>query len=146
MQGMPLIMSGRDIVIHSETGSGKTLTYVLPLLKLLQQIPVSTPQTGPVALIIAPTRELADQIHNTISHFMLSPLIPEFMIQSYREEDVNLVEMMNLSHSQSQFTSDGRFRHRVLGTWEEKVFLSNIWNCQKELIFWSVPQVDSLTC
>ena len=117
MQGIPLIMSGRDIVIHSETGSGKTLTYVLPLLKLLQQIPVSTPQTGPVALIIAPTRELADQIHTTISHFMLSPLIPEFMIQSYREEDVNLVEMMILPHPQSQFTSDGRFRHRVLGTW-----------------------------
>ena len=98
MQGIPLIMSGRDIVIHSETGSGKTLTYVLPLLKLLQQIPVSTAQTGPVALIIAPTRELADQIHTTSAHFTLSPLVPEFMIHSYREDDVNLVIVVRTPH------------------------------------------------
>ena len=63
MQGIPLIMSGRDIIIHSETGSGKTLTYVLPLLKLLQQIPVSTPETGPVALIIAPLVTLTRGMH-----------------------------------------------------------------------------------
>lgn len=95
MQGIPLIMSGRDIIIHSETGSGKTLTYVLPLLKLLQQIPVSTPETGPVALIVAPTRELADQIHTTIAHFTLSPLVPEFMVRSLRDDDADLVRFIS---------------------------------------------------
>lgn len=99
MQGIPLIMSGRDIIIHSETGSGKTLTYVLPLLKLLQQIPVSTPETGPVALIIAPTRELADQIHTTIAHFTLSPLVPEFMVRSRRDDDADLVRFLERSSS-----------------------------------------------
>ena len=45
MQGIPLIMSGRDIVIHSDTGSGKTLAFVIKLqdyrmkiCKLLMQL------------------------------------------------------------------------------------------------------------
>lgn len=93
MQGIPLIMSGRDIVIHSETGSGKTLTYVLPLLKQLQQIPVSTASTGPVALIIAPTRELASQIHNVFSDFTVSPLTPDFLAHREWDEDANPVSI-----------------------------------------------------
>lgn len=74
MQGIPLILSGRDVIIHSDTGSGKTLSYLLPLLQLLQQLPPSTPTTGPVALILAPTRELADQILKEFSFFLSSPL------------------------------------------------------------------------
>ena len=73
MQGIPIILSGRDVVIHSNTGSGKTLTFVLPLLQLLSQLPLSTPTTGPVSLIVAPTRELADQIVKELSFFLSSP-------------------------------------------------------------------------
>ena len=91
MQGIPLIMSGRDIVIHSDTGSGKTLAFVLPLLKQLQQISVSTSSTGPVALIIAPTRELTSQIHNVIAEFTSSPLIPAFLIHGERDDTANPV-------------------------------------------------------
>ena len=76
MQGIPLILSGRDVVIHSNTGSGKTLTFVLPLLQLLTQLPLSTPETGPIALIIAPTRELADQIMKELSFFLTSSCFP----------------------------------------------------------------------
>ena len=62
MQGIPLILTGRDIILHSDTGSGKTLAYVLPLLRILMQTPMATCATGPTAVIIVPTRELANQI------------------------------------------------------------------------------------
>lgn len=92
MQGVPLIMSGRDIVIHSETGSGKTLTYILPLLQLLQQLPISTPQTGPTALVLAPTRELADQIVKEFAFFVTSPLCFIFsLIPKYDKQSLNPV-------------------------------------------------------
>lgn len=49
MQGIPLILTGRDIILHSDTGSGKTLAYVLPLLRILMQTPMATCATGPTA-------------------------------------------------------------------------------------------------
>ena len=99
MQGIPLIMSGRDIVIHSETGSGKTLTYVLPLLQLLQQVPISLPETGPVALILAPTRELADQIVKEISYFLTSPLCFIFSLSpKYTRHSLNPVFLLQTNH------------------------------------------------
>ena len=52
MQGIPLILTGRDIILHSDTGSGKTLAYVLPLLRILMQTPMATCATGPTAVII----------------------------------------------------------------------------------------------
>ena len=62
MQAIPTIMSGRDVIGIAETGSGKTLAYVLPLLRhVLDQRPLKDGE-GPIALIIAPTRELATQI------------------------------------------------------------------------------------
>lgn len=74
MQGIPLILTGRDIILHSDTGSGKTLAYVLPLLRILMQMPMATYATGPTAVIIVPTRELANQILGDISVFLTSPL------------------------------------------------------------------------
>lgn len=60
----------RDLVALSPTGSGKTLSYLLPLLTLLRQ-PASasdegkaSAKGGPRALILSPTRELALQIAN----------------------------------------------------------------------------------
>ena len=62
MQAIPTIMSGRDVIGIAETGSGKTLAYVLPMLRhVLDQRPLKDGE-GPIALIIAPTRELATQI------------------------------------------------------------------------------------
>ena len=128
MQGIPLIMSGRDVIIHSETGSGKTLTYVLPLLKLLQQIPVSTPETGPVALIIAPTRELADQIHTTIAHFTLSPLVPEFMVRSLRDNDADLVRFIAFSFTSLSSPQTGDCGIAFSGRGEATVCRSSTWS------------------
>jgi ATP-dependent RNA helicase DDX46/PRP5 len=52
-------MSGRDLIGIAETGSGKTLSYVLPMLRHIRdQSPIQVGVDGPIGLIIAPTREL----------------------------------------------------------------------------------------
>ncbi len=60
-QAMPHVLQGRDVLGLAQTGTGKTAAFMLPILQHLT--------TGPLrhvrALIVAPTRELAEQIHQT---------------------------------------------------------------------------------
>jgi len=66
---MPAIMEGKDLMASAETGAGKTVAFVLPTLeKLLQQSSNTTTSKrwGPRALVLTPTRELADQITDAI--------------------------------------------------------------------------------
>ena len=59
---IPIVLQGRDILGLAQTGTGKTAAFVLPILQRLSQGP-----RGKVrALIVAPTRELAEQIHQEI--------------------------------------------------------------------------------
>jgi ATP-dependent RNA helicase RhlE len=59
LQAMPPVLQGRDVLGLAQTGTGKTAAFVLPILQRLMQGP-----SGRVrALIVAPTRELAEQIH-----------------------------------------------------------------------------------
>jgi ATP-dependent RNA helicase DDX46/PRP5 len=62
-QALPVLMKGRDTIGIAETGSGKTLAYILPLLRHIMDQPSLVEGDGPIALIIAPTRELAHQIN-----------------------------------------------------------------------------------
>ncbi|QLL32682.1 hypothetical protein HG536_0D02040 [Torulaspora globosa] len=69
-QAIPAIMSGRDVIGISKTGSGKTISYLLPLLRQIKaQRPLSADETGPLGLILAPTRELAQQIYEEVLLF-----------------------------------------------------------------------------
>jgi len=56
-QAIPPIMQGHDVIGLAQTGTGKTAAFVLPILQLLQQ----NPRGHTRALIISPTRELAEQ-------------------------------------------------------------------------------------
>ncbi|KAK9856421.1 hypothetical protein WJX84_004394, partial [Apatococcus fuscideae] len=58
------IVGGQDVLVQSQTGSGKTLSFVMPLLARLQYPPAVYPEDlkGPQAVIVAPTRELGVQI------------------------------------------------------------------------------------
>ncbi|MBQ2761446.1 MAG: DEAD/DEAH box helicase [Mailhella sp.] len=56
---LPYLMAGRDIMVQSRTGSGKTGAYLLPLLSLLD-----AGEKKVQALILAPTRELASQVEH----------------------------------------------------------------------------------
>jgi ATP-dependent RNA helicase RhlE len=67
---IPLALDGRDVVACAETGTGKTLGFVVPILQrlLTEQPPYGDDAREPYtrALILAPTRELAAQIEDTI--------------------------------------------------------------------------------
>jgi ATP-dependent RNA helicase DDX46/PRP5 len=63
-QALPAIMSGRDTIGIAKTGSGKTLAYLLPMFRHIKDQPPLKNLDGPIGLILAPTRELAVQIHN----------------------------------------------------------------------------------
>ncbi|CAM8950281.1 unnamed protein product [Rhodiola kirilowii] len=68
-QALPIIMSGRDCIGVAKTGSGKTLTFVLPMLRHIKDQPPVEAGEGPIGLIMAPTRELVQQIHSDIKKF-----------------------------------------------------------------------------
>jgi len=62
-QCIPLILEGRDVMGMAQTGTGKTAAFGLPILQRLMEGPRKRVRT----LIIAPTRELAEQIHEAIN-------------------------------------------------------------------------------
>jgi len=61
MQGWPMALSGRDMIGIAKTGSGKTLSFVLPGIVHINAQPLLSPGDGPIVLILSPTRELAQQ-------------------------------------------------------------------------------------
>ncbi|KAK9535497.1 hypothetical protein VZT92_007873 [Zoarces viviparus] len=61
-QGFPLALSGRDMVGIAQTGSGKTLSYLLPAIVHISHQPYLERGDGPICLVLAPTRELAQQV------------------------------------------------------------------------------------
>ena len=68
-QALPAIMAGRDVIGIAKTGSGKTLAFVLPMLRhVMDQRPLEEGE-GMIALVMAPTRELARQIYQDIGKF-----------------------------------------------------------------------------
>lgn len=65
-QSIPSLLEGRDILGCAQTGTGKTAAFVLPLLQQLTARGRSAVKGRPRALILAPTRELAAQIGESI--------------------------------------------------------------------------------
>jgi ATP-dependent RNA helicase RhlE len=70
-QAIPVVLAGRDILGCAQTGTGKTASFVLPLLQRMHE----QKQAGGIgghplkALILTPTRELATQIHESIENY-----------------------------------------------------------------------------
>jgi ATP-dependent RNA helicase RhlE len=58
-QAIPVVLKGRDVLGLAQTGTGKTAAFVLPILQRLTKGPLHRVRV----LIVAPTRELAEQIH-----------------------------------------------------------------------------------
>ena len=61
-QAIPKVLEGRDVMGLAQTGTGKTAAFVLPILERL----MNGPRGRVRALIVAPTRELAEQIHEAV--------------------------------------------------------------------------------
>ncbi|KAH0641060.1 hypothetical protein KY290_038331 [Solanum tuberosum] len=71
-QAMPVALSGRDLLGCAETGSGKTAAFSIPMIQhCLAQQPLQRGD-GPLALVLAPTRELAQQIEKEVTAFSMS--------------------------------------------------------------------------
>ena len=62
MKAIPAAMAGDDLIGTAQTGTGKTAAFVLPILNRL----LTGPRRRARALIVTPTRELAEQIHETV--------------------------------------------------------------------------------
>lgn len=63
-RAMPVVLAGRDLIGTAQTGTGKTAAFVLPILQYLLENPRKLGSTR--ALIVTPTRELAEQINVTV--------------------------------------------------------------------------------
>ncbi|MBI5436283.1 MAG: DEAD/DEAH box helicase [Nitrosomonadales bacterium] len=69
-QAIPVVLSGRDLLAGAQTGTGKTAGFTLPILQRLST--TAKPATGKAhirALILAPTRELAAQIEESVREY-----------------------------------------------------------------------------
>ena len=68
-QGVPVVLSGRDLIGIAKTGSGKTAAFIWPLLVHIMDQPDLKAGDGPIGLILAPTRELSQQIYSETKKF-----------------------------------------------------------------------------
>ena len=65
IQGLPVALSGRDMIGIAFTGSGKTLVFALPMVMRALEAELKLPlveKEGPISLVVVPSRELASQI------------------------------------------------------------------------------------
>jgi ATP-dependent RNA helicase RhlE len=70
-QAIPAILNGKDILGIAQTGSGKTASYVLPIIQIIQNQPILK-NRHVAALVLVPTRELAIQVNEVFSLFISS--------------------------------------------------------------------------
>ena len=68
-KAIPLGLAGQDVLCKAKTGSGKTAAYVLPLLASILKKKQTSPAPTTSALVLVPTRELADQVFKAIERF-----------------------------------------------------------------------------
>ena len=71
-QAIPIVLKGRDVMGAAQTGTGKTASFSLPIIQLLlaQANTSASPARHPVrALVLTPTRELADQVADNVKAY-----------------------------------------------------------------------------
>jgi ATP-dependent RNA helicase RhlE len=68
LQAIPAVLAGRDVLAGAQTGTGKTAGFVLPILQRLAA-DVATRSRAPRALVLAPTRELAAQVAQSVRDY-----------------------------------------------------------------------------
>ena len=66
-RAIPLVLEGRDLLASAQTGTGKTAAYLLPVLELLSR--GGSPENKVNALVLVPTRELAQQVDHLLAGF-----------------------------------------------------------------------------
>ncbi|MCF8777981.1 DEAD/DEAH box helicase [Vibrio sp. IRLE0018] len=69
-QAIPHVLDGKDLLAAAQTGTGKTAAYGLPIIQLLMQLPrLEAERKLPRALVLTPTRELAQQVFDNMQQY-----------------------------------------------------------------------------
>ena len=95
-KSIPLILQGRDLIAQARTGTGKTASFALPLLQLVQSS-ASGDKRVIRALVLAPSRELAMQVERTLKAYGRQLTKPLRTIALIGGQNVDL-QIRNLHH------------------------------------------------
>ncbi|MCO5598917.1 hypothetical protein L7F22_053016 [Adiantum nelumboides] len=101
MAAIPLGLQQRDVIGIAETGSGKTAAFVLPMLTYISKLPPMTEEIeaeGPYAVVMAPTRELAQQIEEEtvkFAHYLDIRVVSVVGGQSIEEQGFKLRQVIS---------------------------------------------------
>lgn len=94
----PPAMDGRDLIAIAKTGSGKTLAYLAPAIRLIDSKPELLVSSEPAALVLAPTRELATQIHAEAERFGGSSGVASVALYGGAPREAQLVALQRGVH------------------------------------------------
>ena len=92
-QAIPQLLSGRDVVGQSQTGTGKTAAFSLPILERLDPT-----QKVVQAVVLAPTRELAIQVHSAVSEFVGNQRLKVLAIYGGQSIDRQMMQLKRGVH------------------------------------------------
>lgn len=73
VQALPALLSGRDLIGIAFTGSGKTLTFCLPMIMFALEEELIQPlraREGPIGMVLCPSRELAKQTYDVVEYYL----------------------------------------------------------------------------
>ncbi|MBC7312954.1 MAG: DEAD/DEAH box helicase, partial [Rhizobium sp.] len=70
LKAIPIVLEGRDLIGLAQTGTGKTAAFGLPLIEMLLKNPTRPDNRTTRTLILAPTRELVNQIGDNLRSFI----------------------------------------------------------------------------
>lgn len=88
-QAIPVLLKGRDLLGIAQTGSGKTASFVVPILQQLLTQPTPKKSRQPSALLLVPTRELAGQIAQVVQDLSLRLPRPILSMAVYGGVSIN---------------------------------------------------------
>ncbi|OAQ73510.1 ATP dependent RNA helicase (Dbp9) [Pochonia chlamydosporia 170] len=153
-KAIPLALNGKDVLCKSKTGSGKTAAYILPVLSAILKKKSNESVAATTALILVPTRELADQVFKVIEQFStfcakdvravkLTDKLSDAVQRSLLSTNPDIVistparAWYNVKSNQSALSLD-KLTHLVLD--EADLLLSYGYDEDLENLSWSIPK------
>eukprot|EP00794_Sanderia_malayensis_P014003 gene14003-15461_t len=108
MQAIPLLLNHRDSLVCAQTGSGKTLAFIIPILMHLKK----PKRSGLRALVVAPTRELANQIYREFSQMNVGRGFRISVLTKSRASSISSSKQFHL-HLDILITTPNRLVHLI---------------------------------
>eukprot|EP01006_Ploeotia_vitrea_P061010 TRINITY_DN77051_c0_g1_i1.p1 TRINITY_DN77051_c0_g1~~TRINITY_DN77051_c0_g1_i1.p1 ORF type:complete len:548 (-),score=79.77 TRINITY_DN77051_c0_g1_i1:94-1512(-) len=90
---LPTLLSGRDCVLLTDTGIGKSLSFVAPAVIHINDQPMLQPGDGPIALFLCPTREFVKQVHEITTRYCRASRIKHTEIHGDLTRDEQIKEL-----------------------------------------------------